>query len=177
MHLLTKPATIVFTQMLNLGIKHALNQKGINSLETKVGDKYVMAAMAEKNLTIGGEDSGHMIFKAFWPLGDGIISSLLIIKLLVETDSTLAELSENLQPFPEKLINIKNMPSSIIDNNEFIKKFEKISLSIKNEGKVLLRPSGTEPVVRLYASHHNQELLRQFIESALSLFESFGGSV
>jgi len=177
LHLQTKPATIVFTQMLNPGIKHAINQKGFTTLETKVGDKYVMAALAENNLNIGGEDSGHMIFKAYWPLGDGIISALLVIKLLVDTNSTLAELSKNLQPFPEKLINIRNIPSSVMNSNELIKMFEQISSNIKTEGKVLLRPSGTEPVVRLYVSHPDQELLNQFIDKALSLFEAFGGSV
>jgi phosphoglucosamine mutase len=177
LHLLTKPATIAFTQMLNPGIKHALNQKGIHTLETKVGDKYVMAALYENNLSIGGEDSGHMIFKSFWPLGDGIISAILIIKLMVETNSALADLSKDFQPYSEKLVNIRNIPCSMLDNNEFIKSFEEMSSKINSEGKVLLRPSGTEPVVRLYASHPNQELLNKFIDNALSLFESFGGTV
>jgi phosphoglucosamine mutase len=97
--------------------------------------------------------------------------------LLVETRSTLAELSKKFQPFPEKLINIRNINSSLLNSNGFIKPFEQISSNIKTEGKVLLRPSGTEPVVRLYASHPDQELLNQFIDNALSLFESFGGSV
>ncbi len=177
LHFLKKPATIVFTQMLNPGIKHALSNIGINTLETKVGDKYVMTALTENNLNIGGEDSGHMIFKSFWPLGDGIISALLIIKVLNETNKTLAELSKNLQSFPERLINIRNIDSSIIDKVEFIDTFDEISAKIKVEGKILLRPSGTEPVVRLYASHPNQKILNRFVDNAVSLIESFGGSV
>jgi phosphoglucosamine mutase len=177
LHFLSKPNTIVFTQMLNPGIKLAIYKEGFNSLETKVGDKYVMYAMVENNLSIGGEDSGHMIFKSFWPLGDGIISALLIIKVLNEKNNTLAELSKNLHPFSEHLINIKNIKPSITDTDQFIIKFDEISSKIKSEGKVLLRPSGTEPVIRLYASHPNQRLLNLFIENAISLFESFGGSV
>jgi phosphoglucosamine mutase len=175
LHFFTKPATIVFTQMLNPGIKNALINEGFNSLETKVGDKYVMNAMFENNLSIGGEDSGHMIFKSFWPLGDGIISALLIIKVLTETNKPLTDLSQNLKPFPERLINVKNIKSSIIDADEFLHKFDKISSIIKSEGKVLLRPSGTEPVIRLYASHPDHKILNLFIDNAISLFESFGG--
>jgi phosphoglucosamine mutase len=177
LHFLRKPDTIVFTQMLNPGIKNALNNEGINSLETKVGDKYVMSALAENDLSIGGEDSGHMIFKSFWPLGDGIISALLIIKVLTETNKTLAELSQNLIPFPERLINIRDISSSILYKDEFTNIFNEISSKFKSEGKVLLRPSGTEPVIRLYASHPDQKILNLFIDNAISLFESFGGSL
>ncbi len=177
LHFLRKPATIVFTQMLNPGIKLALSNKGFNSLETRVGDKYVMTALIENNLSIGGEDSGHMIFKSYWPIGDGTISALLIIKVLTETNKTLTELSKNFQLLPERLINIRNVNSSTLDKIEFINTFDEISSKIKSEGKVLLRPSGTEPVVRLYASHPNQKLLNLFIDNAISLFESFGGSV
>jgi len=137
----------------------------------------VMNAMIENNLSIGGEDSGHMIFRSFWPLGDGIISALLIIKVLTETNKTLAELSENLKPFPERMINIRDISSSVLYEDEFTKIFDKISSKIKSEGKVLLRPSGTEPVIRLYASHPDQKILNLFIDNAISLFESFGGSL
>jgi phosphoglucosamine mutase len=126
---------------------------------------------------MGGEDSGHMIFKSFWPLGDGIISALLIIKVLTETNKTLAKLSQYLQPFPERLINIRNLDSSLLIKDEFTNRFVEISSKIKSDGKVLLRPSGTEPVVRLYASHPDQNLLNLFIDNAISLFESFGGSL
>jgi phosphoglucosamine mutase len=118
-----------------------------------------------------------MIFNTFWPLGDGIISALLIIKLLAETNNTLANLTHDIKPFPERLINIRNVKPSIIDVDEFINKFDKISSKIKSEGKVLLRPSGTEPVIRLYASHPDQKILNLFINNAISLFESFGGSL
>jgi len=177
LHFLRKPDTIVFTQMLNPGIKYVLSENGFDVLETKVGDKYVMNAMVENNLSIGGEDSGHMIFKSFWPLGDGIISALLIIRVLTEKNKSLAELSQNLQPFPERLINIKNIKPSITVTDQFIIAFDKISAEIKSEGKILIRPSGTEPVTRLYASHPDQKLLDLFMENAISLFESFGGSV
>ena len=177
LHFLRKPDTIVFTQMLNPGIKYVLSENGYDVLETKVGDKYVMTALAKNNLSIGGEDSGHMIFKSFWPLGDGIISALLIIKVLTETNKTLAKLSQYLQPFPERLINIRNIDSSLIIKDEFTNRFDEISLKIKSDGKVLLRPSGTEPVVRLYVSHPDQKLLNLFVDNAICLFESFGGLV
>jgi phosphoglucosamine mutase len=176
-HYLNTSAQIVFTQMLNPGIKHSLSQNGIQSIETKVGDKYVMEALDEKGLSMGGEDSGHLIFKKFWPLGDGIVSALLIIKLMVESNQTLASLAHEFKPFPEILLNFKNIEASSIESNEFQTRFNNLKLPIEMDGKVLLRPSGTEPVVRLYASHAMQNQLDKFVLEATKLIESFGGSL
>ena len=108
-HYLDSPTQIVFTQMLNPGIKQSLNLNGIQAIETKVGDKFVMETLEEKGLPMGGEDSGHLIFKDFWPIGDGIVSALLIIKLMVESNQNLAYLANEFKPYPEILLNIKNI--------------------------------------------------------------------
>jgi phosphoglucosamine mutase len=173
-HYLNTPAQIVFTQMLNPGIKHSLSIIRVQAIETKVGDKYVMEALDENGLSMGGEDSGHLIFKDFWPLGDGIVSALLIIKLMVESNQTLANLAYEFKPYPEILLNFKNVEASLIQSNEFQTHFNNIKSSIEMDGKVLLRPSGTEPVVRLYASHPHQNQLNEFVLEVTKLFESIG---
>ena len=166
---------IVFTQMLNPGIKSRLLQLGISSLETSVGDKYVTSALNEHQYLIGGENSGHLIFKNMWGLGDGIISALVILRILSETKSTLHKLSQKFQAYPEKLINFKNINKNVIVEEDFKELFKKASSEIILDGKVLLRPSGTESLVRLYASHPNPAILNKFIEDASQLFESYGG--
>jgi phosphoglucosamine mutase len=171
------PIQVVFTQMLNPGIRHSLSQNGIQAIETKVGDKYVMEALDEKGLSMGGEDSGHLIFKDFWPLGDGIVSALLIIKLVVESNQTLANLAHEFKPYPEILLNFKNVETSLVQSNGFQTQFSNLKSPIEIDGKVLLRPSGTEPVVRLYASHPKQNQLDEFVLEATKLFESIGGSL
>ena len=168
---------IVFTQMLNPGIKSALATLNISSIETQVGDKYVTAAMHENNFMIGGENSGHLIFKNTWPLGDGIISALVVLKILFETQSTLHELSQKFKPFPEILINFKGVDKTLLGKDDFKTQFEKISLKLVSEGKILLRPSGTESFLRLYASHLDKDVLDQFINESTQLFESYGGSL
>jgi len=176
-HYLKGPAQIVFTQMLNPGIKQSLTLNDFQAIETKVGDKYVMAALEENGLSMGGEDSGHLIFKDFWPLGDGIVSTLLIIRLMVESNQNLADLAHDFRPYPEILLNFKNVKVSSIQSNEFQTYFDNLKSPIEIHGKVLLRPSGTEPVVRLYASHPQQEQLDKFVLESTKLFESIGGSL
>ena len=168
---------IVFTQMLNPGIKSSLAKLGISTLETQVGDKYVTAALGENSLLIGGENSGHLVFKNFWPLGDGIVSALVVIKILSETKLTLHELSQTFKPYPEELINLRGIDKSILTNDRFKIAFDKITVVLLTDGKVLLRPSGTESLVRLYVSHPNKAVLNNFIKDAIELFESYGGSL
>jgi phosphoglucosamine mutase len=168
---------IVFTQMLNPGIKSALKQKGISSLETFVGDNYVTSALNEHQYLIGRENSGHLIFKNVWGLGDGIISALVVLRILFETKSTLQKLGQKFQPYPELLVNFRGIEKSVLSNDDFKLLFDSLCFSIISEGKVLLRPSGTESLVRLYASHPNPVVLNKFIDDSTHLFESYGGSV
>jgi phosphoglucosamine mutase len=168
---------IVFTQMLNPGIKSRLLQLGIESLETSVGDKYVTSALNEHKYLIGGENSGHLIFKNMWGLGDGIISALVVLRILAEAKSTLKKLRQKFQPYPELLVNFRGIEKSILSNNDFKHLFDRLCSNIVSDGKVLLRPSGTESLVRLYASHPNPGVLNKFIEDSTQLFESYGGSL
>jgi phosphoglucosamine mutase len=96
---------------------------------------------------------------------------------MVESDKTLANLAHEFKPYPEILLNFKNVETSSIQSNEFQSHFNNLKLPIEIDGKVLLRPSGTEPVVRLYASHPMQDVLNEFVLEATKLFESIGGSL
>ena len=168
---------IVLTQMVNPGIKVSLKELGYEIIETRVGDKYVLDSMKETNTDVGGEDSGHMIFNQFWPMGDGIISALIIIKTLHEKSLTLYEASQKFSKYPEELINFEGFSKERFHQNKQLQETILLlqNLIEKDEGKLLIRPSGTEDVIRVYISTKQKPRLDYFINEIKSVFESFGG--
>ena len=166
---------IALTQMVNPGIKKALELKGINVTETKVGDKYILEALDKEELSIGGEDSGHMIFNKVWPTGDGILSALILLDTLEKNNLSLNEAKSPFKPYPQELLNFKKVNASLLEDDTFIKSFKILIDPFIKEGKVLLRKSGTEDLIRLYASHKDEPTLQTFIKEATSLFNSYGG--
>lgn len=169
---------MVFTKMLNPGIKLALNNLGIETLETDIGDKYVIQALMDNQISIGGEDSGHMIFTDVWPIGDGLISALLLIKALEKGKSRLVEAAKPFQKYPEILLNIKNIHKEDFQSNEKLQKeLSTLNKSLDNHTKVLIRPSGTEPVIRVYLSHKNKNVLNDLADSYIELFNNHGGTL
>ena len=169
---------VALTQMVNPGIKRYLNNHGLSVLETGVGDKYIIQAMDDHDIFIGGEDSGHMIFKEYWPIGDGIISALALIKIMHDTRKSLHELKKPISKYPEKLINIKGIKKEdFLSNSELSEKVNHLNEKLDENAKLLIRPSGTEPVIRVYASHKESDKLQQLISECLNLFESYGGYV
>lgn len=156
-------SNMVFTKMLNPGIKEALNGFGINIIETDVGDKYIKQSLDENNFLVGGENSGHMIFKNLWPIGDGLFSAILLLKALSINNMTLHEASKKFKKWPEELINIKGISKEIFNNSSDVnKKIELLEKSIIMKGKLLIRPSGTEPVIRVYVSHKNRGVMNNY---------------
>ncbi|HJF14912.1 MAG TPA: phosphoglucosamine mutase [Enteractinococcus helveticum] len=167
-----KDDTLVVTVMSNLGLKLAMQAHGVNVVETKVGDRYVLEAMHQKDYSLGGEQSGHIIFSEWATTGDGILTGLHLAARLKETKKTLAEMSEVMTRLPQVLINVKDVDKDGVGKNGIVAEaVAKVETQLGETGRVLLRPSGTEPVVRVMveaADKDTAESQAQLLASVVS---------
>ncbi|SHK25710.1 phosphoglucosamine mutase [Hathewaya proteolytica DSM 3090] len=159
-HKKLKDDIVVVTVMSNMGFDIAMKGQGITSLKTKVGDRYVLEEMKKHNYSIGGEQSGHIIFLDFNTTGDGLVSGLQLLNIVKETGKELSTLAEIMKELPQVLINakVKNEMKDIHEKDEEIKEeIRKIEEKMAGRGRVLIRPSGTEPLVRVMLEGENQQ--------------------
>jgi len=142
--------TVVATVMANLGFRRAMADHGITVVETKVGDRYVLDALEEGGWTLGGEQSGHVIFRDLATTGDGVLSGLQVLDVMARTGRSLAELAEVMTRLPQVLRNVAVADRAGLPGAEaFWSELEAVRLRLGDDGRVLVRPSGTEPVVRV----------------------------
>lgn len=154
---------VIGTLMTNLGMEHALKQLGINLLRAKVGDRYVMELLLENKGILGGENSGHIICLDKTTTGDGIISALQVIAEMQNTGKNLHELKSGMTKYPQVLLNIKAQSKLDLDNNEEIQKAVKnIEKKLGSSGRVLLRSSGTEPLIRVMVEGLHEDKVNDF---------------
>ena len=157
--------TVVTTVMSNIGLYKAFDELGISYEKTDVGDKYVYERMNEKGFILGGENSGHIIFSNYANTGDGIITALKVMQVMCAKKSTLSELCKGMTIYPQILRNIrvadKNAVLSDPDVSAAVKAAEE---ALGTEGRVLVRPSGTEPLLRIMTEAKTKELCRKYIE-------------
>jgi len=141
---------VVGTLMSNYGFEKTLHQMKVPFVRAKVGDRYVIEAMQEKDWQLGGESSGHIICSDLVTTGDGIVSALQVLRAVVSTGKSLAELKKGMQKYPQVMINVQATNTRKLDNNTTIARaVAEAEKSLGDTGRVLLRPSGTEPVVRV----------------------------
>ena len=145
-----KGNTVVGTVMSNLGFMHSMKDAGIDVVTTAVGDRYVLETMLEKDYAIGGEQSGHVIMRDYAITGDGILTALQLIQEVVRSGKTLAELAVSMVRFPQVLINVKDVAKEKLDGSTVIAAaVKKAQDELGSNGRVLLRASGTEALVRV----------------------------
>jgi len=153
--------TLVATVMSNLGLKRAMAENGVHLIETRVGDRYVLEALAEHGLSLGGEQSGHIIFSEHATTGDGILTGLQLAAEMVRSGRTLAELADVMTVFPQVLINVRGVDRSALEGHAVIAAAVAAEeAGLGDSGRVLLRASGTEPMVRVMveaAEHHTAQ--------------------
>jgi phosphoglucosamine mutase len=135
--------------MANLGFKIAMKSASINVIETAVGDRYVLEAMEEKNYVLGGEQSGHIIMRNHSTTGDGLLTALHLMNAVSSTKKSLKELAGIVNKFPQILINVADVDKAKIDNAELVAAVKKAENDLGEKGRVLLRSSGTEPLIRV----------------------------
>src|SRR5699024_2265763 len=145
-----KDDTLVVTVMSNLGLKLAMQQHNIHGVETKVGDRYVVEAMAAEQASLGGEQSGHIIFSQRATTGDGILTDLHLAARMRATKKELSDSAALLTRVPQVLINVKDVDKAAVDDHAVVKQeVVAVDAHLGETGRVLLRQSGTEPVVRV----------------------------
>jgi phosphoglucosamine mutase len=142
--------TLVATVMSNLGLKIAMKQAGIEMIETKVGDRYVLEVIREGGYTLGGEQSGHLIFARHATTGDGILTGLQLLAQMSSTGKSLQELASAMKVYPQVLINVPEVDKSKVNSDQELQKVvQEAKTELGETGRVLLRASGTEPLVRV----------------------------
>lgn len=170
-----KDDTLVVTVMSNLGLMLACKKEGINVVTTKVGDRYVLENMVENGYSIGGEQSGHIILLSHNTTGDGLATALQISTIVKESNKSLSELAKVMKVLPQVLVNAKvpNSMKNIHEIDEEIKlEIKKIEEALEGVGRVLIRPSGTEPLVRVMLEGENQEEIDKMANNLAALIES-----
>lgn len=163
--------TVVLTKMSNPGLLKALKQKDISYVLTDVGDKYVAEALMKDDLSVGGESSGHIIMPKLLHSGDGLLVATYILKILNETHKTLKELTSDVTLYPFKLINLKDMDKSILEDDKVKESIEKIKMDLGDDSLCLIRPSGTEPLIRVTMSHQDENMMNEMLDKIIKLLK------
>ena len=164
--------TIVTTIMSNLGLYKALDREGIEFEKTAVGDKYVFENMMLNGHSIGGEQSGHIIFSKHATTGDGILTSLKLMEVMLESKSKLSTLTKDIKIFPQVLINVKvNDKTAVEEDVEVIKVIETVEKELGDDGRILVRKSGTEPLIRVMVEAVSDEICRQQAQRVVKVME------
>lgn len=167
--------TIVTTVMSNLGLYKALDKKGISYEKTAVGDKYVFENMMENGHSLGGEQSGHIIFSKYATTGDGVLTSIKLMEVLLEKKASASELFRDLKIYPQLLENVRvKSKSEARADEDVIAAVKKVEEALGDEGRILPRESGTEPVIRVMVEAATDELCRQYVDEVVKVIKAKG---
>ncbi len=167
--------TLVTTVMSNIGLYKALDRLDIRSDVTAVGDKNVCDSMVKNGFVIGGEQSGHIIYSGDCFFGDGLKTALLVLKALNYYGCSLKEAAAEVQIYPQLLVNEKVKDKGIVLNDTEIKeRIQKIADELGNNGRILVRPSGTEPLIRVMVEAENDELCQKYVYDVIDLIKQKG---
>ena len=170
-----KDNTIVATVMSNLGFFLMGKEQGIHIEQTKVGDRYVLERMLEIGANLGGEQSGHIIFLDENTTGDGLLSALHLLQVMVDTGKPLSELSKIMTVLPQALVGAKvpnHKKDSYMEYTEIAEAIARVSAKFEGEGRVLIRPSGTEPLVRVMIEGKDQEMIEKEAKDLAELIQN-----
>ena len=170
-----KDNTVVTTIMSNLGLYKACDKIGMKYEQTAVGDKYVYENMLKNGYVLGGEQSGHIIFSKHARTGDGILTSLMVMEAIIEKKQTLGTLADEVKIFPQLLKNVRvKDKKTALDNATVQAAVEKTAEELGTDGRILVRESGTEPVIRVMVEAASDEICEKYVDSVVKVIESEG---
>ena len=165
--------TIVTTVMSNLGLYKACDKIGMKYEKTAVGDKYVYENMVQNNYSLGGEQSGHIIFSKYATTGDGILTSLLMMEVMLEEKKSLGTLTEEVKIYPQLLKNVRVADKKTArENQEVVKAVENVAEALGDDGRILVRESGTEPLIRVMVEASTDELCAKYVNQVIEVMEA-----
>ena len=167
--------TVVTTVMSNLGLYKALEREDIQYEQTAVGDKYVAENMMENNYSIGGEQSGHIIFSRYAATGDGILTSLMVMEACVEKKATLCDLAKEMKVYPQILRNMRVADKKTARENPKVQEaVEAAARALGTDGRILVRESGTEPLIRVMVEAGTEEICAEHVANVVKVMEAEG---
>ena len=167
-----KKDTIVTTVMSNIGLYKAMEANGLNSVKTKVGDRYVVEEMRKNGYNLGGEQSGHVVFLDFNTTGDGMLTALQLLNIIKQTGKTLGQLAAEVTTYPQELVNVRVTDKKAALDNEKIKEvIAKVEDKMGDDGRVLVRPSGTEDLLRVMAEAPTKEEVHDYVMQIVAVVE------
>lgn len=170
--------TVVTTVMSNFGLYKALDAAGIDYEKTAVGDKYVYENMVKNHFRIGGEQSGHIIFSQYATTGDGILTAIKVMEVLMEKKMPLSELASPVRIYPQVLKNIKVRSKPDAQNDSDVQAaVAAVAEKLGDTGRILVRESGTEPVIRVMVEADTEEICNEYVDSVLEVIRSKGHAV
>ncbi len=167
--------TVVTTVMSNLGLYKAFDAEGIHYEKTAVGDKYVYECMMDKGYILGGEQSGHIIFSKNARTGDGVLTSLKLMEVMIEEKTTMSELHRGLNIYPQLLVNVRvNSKADVMQDEEVQAAAKRVADALGDDGRILLRESGTEPLIRVMVEAKTDALCRQHVDAVVQVIRDKG---
>lgn len=167
--------TVVTTVMSNFGLYKAFDELGIDYAKTAVGDKYVYEYMIKNNNRLGGEESGHIIFSKYASTGDGILTSLKMMEVMLAKKVPMSKLSQGFEVYPQTLVNVRVIDKeAVINDADVIGVVKKAEKELGSSGRVLLRKSGTEPVIRVMAEASSEEQCRRCVDNIVEVIKTKG---
>jgi len=170
--------TVVATVMSNFGLFKAFDEAGINYAKTAVGDKYVYEYMKANNCCLGGEQSGHIIFSKYASTGDGILTSLKIMQAVMSSQKKLSELASPFKVYPQVLENVRvKDKSSAMNDNDVLEAVEKAGKALGDSGRILVRESGTEPLIRVMAEAGDEQTCQKYVNDIVDVLRTKGHTI
>ncbi len=170
-----KNDTVVTTVMSNLGLYKAFDRVGISYEKTNVGDKYVYENMVRNGHCLGGEQSGHIIFSKYATTGDGILTSLMLMEAMIEQKATLGTLAGEVKIYPQLLVNLKVKDKKAVREHPAVQAaIKRVEETVREEGRILVRESGTEPVIRIMVEAASDELCQQYVNEVAEIIKAEG---
>lgn len=170
--------TVVTTIMSNFGLYKAFDKAGIDYEKTTVGDKYVYENMTQNGHVLGGEESGHIIFSKYATTGDGLLTAIKLMEVVIDKKMPLSELLEEFKTFPQKLINVRVTSKPEVNADEDVQnEVKKITEELGSDGRILVRESGTEPVIRVMAEASTDEACEMYVNRVVKIIKDKGYEV
>lgn len=170
--------TVVTTIMSNLGLYKALDKKGIHYEKTAVGDKYVFENMMENGHSLGGEQSGHIIFSKYATTGDGVLTSIKFMEVILEKKVKASELFRDIKIYPQLLTNVQvKSKQDAREDKDVIAAVEQVEEALGGDGRILLRESGTEPVIRVMVEASTDEICKRYVDQVVKVLKDKGHAV
>lgn len=170
-----KGGGLVATVMSNMGLEKFLNSKGLDLVRTAVGDRYVVEHMRQHGFNVGGEQSGHMVLNDFATTGDGLIAALQVLSVIVSEQKPVSEVCRNFDPFPQLLKNVRYGSLDPLSSDQVQKVIEQGEKRLEGNGRLLIRKSGTEPLIRVMGEGENPDLVNEVVDSIVDEVKKVAG--